>query len=208
MRFTGEHRWDVPKQGFIVEGFAPADLVGVAAEPGGKLVGHGLDPYGLGWSAALRCNLDLKAPRRLPPLPRTPGVWHAPIPRIRADRRGDLPRLLAFGQPDARPRRRRRARVEHCQHRRAVPLLQAHRPAGARRDGRDRRPGRPCLRPARRPRRRPPAHGLAPRPHERREPSSPARASSSRSSARHPPSSSSTIRRRSRTRGGRGRTDW
>lgn len=42
-------RWpDVPVQGLVVEGFASADLVGVAAEPGGEMVMHDLAPLRLG----------------------------------------------------------------------------------------------------------------------------------------------------------------
>lgn len=48
MRLAGEDRRDVPKQGFIVERFASADLVSIAAEPGGELVIHGLSFRGSG----------------------------------------------------------------------------------------------------------------------------------------------------------------
>ena len=48
MRLAGEDGRDVPVQGLVVEGFASADLVGVAAEPGGEMVMHDLAPLRLG----------------------------------------------------------------------------------------------------------------------------------------------------------------
>ncbi|NKC04363.1 hypothetical protein HED55_17335 [Ochrobactrum haematophilum] len=47
----------MPIERFVVERFTPADLMAVAAEPGGKvMIGHDLDPYGSGLerSAALQ----------------------------------------------------------------------------------------------------------------------------------------------------------
>src|SRR5690606_16010272 len=54
--FAGEDRRDVAVKGFVVEGFTPADLVRVAAEPGSETIGHCLDPHWLGLerSAALQ----------------------------------------------------------------------------------------------------------------------------------------------------------
>ncbi len=57
MGLAGEDGRDMTQKRFVVECFAPADLVAVAAEPGGKvMIGHDLNPYGLGLqrSAALQ----------------------------------------------------------------------------------------------------------------------------------------------------------
>src|SRR3546814_177358 len=57
MGLAGEDGRDMTIERFVVERFAPADLMAVAAEPGGKvMIGHDLDPYGLGLerSAALQ----------------------------------------------------------------------------------------------------------------------------------------------------------
>ena len=56
MGFAGKDGRDVTVKGFVVEGFTPADLVRVAAEPGSETIGHCLDPHGFGLerSAALQ----------------------------------------------------------------------------------------------------------------------------------------------------------
>ena len=54
VRLAGEDGWNVPIQRLIVERLAPADLMGVAAEPGGELMIHGLSFLGLGFRAAER----------------------------------------------------------------------------------------------------------------------------------------------------------
>ena len=41
MRFAGEDGWNVPIKRLVVEGFAAADLVAVAAEPCGEMMMHG-----------------------------------------------------------------------------------------------------------------------------------------------------------------------
>ena len=57
MRLAGEDGGDVAVESFVVEGFAPADLVAVAAEPGGELVIHFLSPWV--WVGARRCAATL-----------------------------------------------------------------------------------------------------------------------------------------------------
>lgn len=57
MRLAGEDGRDVTVEGFVVEGFAPADLVAVAAEPGGELMIHDLSPWV--WVGAQRCAATL-----------------------------------------------------------------------------------------------------------------------------------------------------
>ena len=56
MGFAGEDRRDVPIKRLVIQGLAPADLMGVAAEPGGELVIHVLSFRGVGLqrSAALQ----------------------------------------------------------------------------------------------------------------------------------------------------------
>src|SRR3546814_17828695 len=57
MGLAGEDGRDMTIERFVVERFAPADLMAVEAEPGGKvMIGNDLDPYGLGVesSAALQ----------------------------------------------------------------------------------------------------------------------------------------------------------